>query len=53
MLFRDSFLNGVFLMTSEQPGAFIKFLPLFELALVLVRFYHVASFIINADHSVM
>jgi hypothetical protein len=24
-----------------------------EIALVLVRFYHVASFIVNANHSVM
>ena len=28
-------------------------LPLFELALVLVRLDHVASFIENADHSVV
>jgi hypothetical protein len=27
--------------------------PLLELALVLVRFDHVASFIVNANHSVM
>jgi len=26
--------------------------PLFEVASVLVRFYHVASFIVNTDHSV-
>jgi hypothetical protein len=28
-------------------------LPLFEIALVLVRLNHVASFIVNANHSVM
>jgi hypothetical protein len=28
-------------------------LPIFELARVLVRFDHVASFIVNADHSAM
>jgi hypothetical protein len=28
-------------------------LPLFELALVLVRFDHVASFIVNANHRIM
>jgi len=28
-------------------------LPLFELALVFVRFDHVASRIVNADHSIM
>ena len=28
-------------------------LPLFEIALVLVRFDHVASFIINADHCII
>jgi hypothetical protein len=27
--------------------------PLFELALVLVRFNHLASFILHADHSIM
>jgi hypothetical protein len=30
-----------------------KRLRFFELAFVLVRFDHVASFIVNADHSVM
>jgi len=28
-------------------------LPLFEIALVLVRLDHIASIIVNADHSVM
>jgi hypothetical protein len=28
-------------------------LPLFELARVLVRFDHIASFIVNTDHSIM
>jgi len=28
-------------------------LPLFEIALVLVRFDHIASGIVNADHSTM
>jgi hypothetical protein len=28
-------------------------LPLFEVARVLVRFHHVARFIVNADHSIM
>jgi hypothetical protein len=27
--------------------------PLFEIALVLVRLVHVASFIVNADHSIV
>jgi hypothetical protein len=27
--------------------------PLFEIASVLVRFYHVASVIVNANHSIM
>jgi hypothetical protein len=27
--------------------------PLFEIALVFVRFDHVASIIVNADHSIM
>jgi hypothetical protein len=27
--------------------------PLFEIAFVLVRFHHVASVIVNANHSVM
>jgi hypothetical protein len=27
--------------------------PLFELARLLVRFYHVATFIVNANHSIM
>ncbi len=27
--------------------------PLFEIALVLVRFDHVASFIVNANHSII
>jgi hypothetical protein len=30
-----------------------KLLPLFEIALVLVRFYHVASIIVNANHGIM
>ena len=28
-------------------------LPLFEIALVFVRFDHVASLIVNANHSIM
>jgi hypothetical protein len=28
-------------------------LPLLEIALVLVRFDHIVSFIVNADHSIM
>jgi hypothetical protein len=28
-------------------------LRLFELARLLMRFYHVASFIVNANHSIM
>jgi hypothetical protein len=28
-------------------------LPLFELALVLVRFDHIASFIVNVNHGAM
>ena len=28
-------------------------LPLFEIARVFVRYYHVASFIVNANHSIM
>jgi hypothetical protein len=31
----------------------VKTLPLFEIALVLVRFDHVASLIVNANHSIM
>ena len=30
-----------------------QFSPLFKLALVLVRFDHVASFILNANHGIM
>ena len=37
--------------TAAQRGA--TRLSLFELARVLVRFDHVASFIINANHSIM
>src|SRR4029077_4088423 len=29
------------------------FLPLFEIARVLVRFDHIASFIVNADHKIL
>ncbi len=32
---------------------FLPRLPLFELARVLVRYYHVASFIVNANHGAM
>jgi hypothetical protein len=31
----------------------VKNSPLFEIAGVLVRLDHVASFIVNADHSIM
>ncbi len=31
----------------------IQALPLFELALVLVRFDHIAHFIVNANHSII
>jgi hypothetical protein len=31
----------------------VKILALFELALVLVRLDHVASVIVNTDHSIM
>ena len=36
---------------SKMPNAIG--LPLFELALVLVRLDHVAGIIVNADHSIM
>jgi hypothetical protein len=39
--------RGGFLFTGAQN------LPLFEIANVLVRFDHVASGIVNANHSVM
>jgi len=45
-------------MPSLAPGTrggflFLPRLPLFELARVLVRYYHVASFIVNANHGAM
>jgi hypothetical protein len=39
-----------------QHGGFLfptRRLPLSEIALVLVRFDHFASFIVNADHGIM
>jgi len=50
MLFRDSFLISPARSSTEE---FETVLPFFELALVLVRFDHVASRIVNADHSIM
>jgi hypothetical protein len=38
---------------AESFGALGKNSPLFELALVLVRFDHVASRIVNANHGIM
>jgi hypothetical protein len=40
------------IVVSRGPANKIA-LPLFEIARVLVRFDHVASFIVNANHSVM
>jgi hypothetical protein len=38
---------------SRRDGIGCAVSPLFELARVLVRFNHVATFIVNANHSVM
>jgi len=31
----------------------MPYLPLFEIARVFVRFYHIATLVVNANHSVM
>ena len=45
----------LFIFIFELGGSFLSrsTLRLFEIALVLVRFNHVASVIVNADHSIM
>jgi hypothetical protein len=51
---RTNLLSGdhvSFLQQRVQRSS--NFLPLFEIALVLVRFDHISSVIVNANHSVM
>jgi hypothetical protein len=45
--------TGFVFPTRSFQGLIIDALPLFEIASVLVRFDHVASFIVNADRSIL
>jgi len=40
-------------MFSENKRPIARKMPTFEIAFVLVRLDHVASFIVNANHSIM
>jgi hypothetical protein len=40
-------------MNSKELIAPVSISPLFEIALVLVRFDHVARFIVDANHGIM
>jgi hypothetical protein len=46
-------IQAISVCSRRAPAVTDNRLPLFEIARVLVRFNHIASFIVNANHGIM